>query len=267
MRRHYSPVFQSYLAFCQVRAQGKRSRELVLDTDFVFPTTLLPLAILVSESGKPVRATNASVQGYVNWIMRADDPLVGGTYVPVVRLPRDPSTYQGVLKHLRDLSETTKLFANNRDAYHYLLSELVDNIYQHADASRAFVMAQCYPKKALIEASFMDNGMTIPTSLARGTGSNYPPEKAHRAILDALRGKSAKGGGERGYGLRTSVRIANALGGEVLIVSGRGAVVTGKNGRLFVYSLKPAFGLDGTLVSIRLPDGAKRINLYKLLED
>ena len=142
----------------------------------------------------------------------------------------------------------------------------VDNIYEHAEASRAYVMAQCYPKKRLIEVSFMDDGMTIPRSLETGTGTKYPAEGGHTAILDALQGKSAKAGGERGFGLRSSVRIANALGGEVLIVSGRGAVVAGPRGHRSVYSLTPPYGLDGTLVSIRLPESSKKINLYELVE-
>jgi hypothetical protein len=260
------PTFQSYLTYCRVRQRYKRSGKLELRADFVFPTTLLPLAVLVAHCKQPVHATSAAVQGYVDWILHADDPLAGDTYVPFVRLPKDPQLYLKVIKHLEDLSETTTLFAGNTDAYHYLLSELVDNIYEHARASRAYVMAQCYPRKRLIEASFMDDGMTISKSLETGTGTKYLPNEAHKAIIDALGGKSAKGGGERGFGLRSSVRIANALGGEVLIVSGRGAVVTGKPGHGLAYSLPQAFGLDGTLVSIRLPESDKRINLYKLVE-
>ena len=149
-------VLQSYLTFCGVRKRYQKSGRLELDTDFVFPTTLLPLAVLVATCRKPVRASNPAVQGYVNWILRADDPLVGDTYVSLVRLPRDPQVYSAVIDHLEDLSETTQLFSGNTDAYHYLLSELVDNIYEHAEASRAYVMAQCYPKKRLIEVSFMD---------------------------------------------------------------------------------------------------------------
>lgn len=261
-----SAVLRNYLIFCRVRKQYQESGKLELDADFVFPTTLLPLAVLVVHCKKPVRATNASVQGYVDWILRTDEPIVGDTYVPFVRLPSDPQSYLEVLRHLEDLSETTQLFSGNRDAYHFLLSELVDNIYEHAQASHAYVMAQRYPKKGLIEASFMDDGMTIPKSLELGTDTKYGADKAYEAILDALNGKSAKGSGERGFGLRSSVKIANALGGEVLIVSGRGAVVAHRGGRVLAYSLSTQYELDGTLVGIRLPNSNKKINLYELVE-
>jgi hypothetical protein len=261
-----SAVLLSYLIFCEIRQRYRRSGKLELEADFVFPTTLLPLGVLVAQCKKPVHASNPAVQGYVDWILHADDPLRGDTYVPVVRLPKDPGAYRKVLDHLEDLSKTTQLFASNRDAYHYLLSELVDNIYEHAQASRAYVMAQCYPKKGLIETSFMDDGMTIPRSLQLGTGTSYPSGRAPRAILDALEGKSAKGGGERGFGLRSSVRIVNALGGEVLIVSGRGAVVARERTGLSVYLLPPRYELNGTLVSVRVPNSDKRINLYEHVE-
>lgn len=262
----HSAVLRNYLLFCKVRKQYEKTGRLELDTDFVFPTTLLPLAVIVAKCKQPVRATNTSVQGYVDWIIHADDPLVGSTYVPFVRLPRDSQTYLKVLEHLEDLSKTTHLFSRNTDAYHFLLSELTDNIYEHAQASHAYVMAQRYPNKGLIEASFMDDGMTIPKSLELGAGASYGADKAHEAIIDALNGKSAKGRGERGFGLRSSVRIANALGGEVLIVSGRGAIVARKDGSLTVYSLSSQYELNGTLVGIRIPDTHKRINLYKLVE-
>jgi hypothetical protein len=259
-------TLESYLTFCRVRLRYRRSRRLELDTDFVFPTTLLPLAVLVGKTKATLHATSGAVQGYADWIMSADNPPQGGTYVPIVRLPKDPEAYGSVLERLRDLSESTGLFAANRDAYHYLLAELIDNIYEHAQADRAYVMAQCYPKKGLIEAGFMDDGMTIPKSLEAGIGRAYPIDKAHVAIHDALKGTSSKGGGERGFGLQSSVRIVNALGGEVLVVSGRGAAVANKDGRVSLFSLRPEYALEGTLVGIRLPDSDKRINLYQLVE-
>ena len=170
------------------------------------------------------------------------------------------------MRRLEDLSRTTQVFSGNPDAYHYLLSELTDNIYEHAHASRAYVMAQYYPKKGLIEASFMDDGVSIPRSLERGTGVKYPSDAESGAILDALEGKSAKSGSQRGFGLRTSVRVVNELGGEVLIVSGRGAVVAELGEEVRSYSLGPPRELEGTLVTLRLPESARKVNLYALVE-
>ena len=259
-------VVESYLEFCAVRQRYRRTGRLELLSDFVFPTTLLPIAAIVATSGKKLHASNLSVQGYADWIVSAGKPPPGGTYVPFVRLPQRFESCQELLSRLDDLSSSTQLFSGNRDAYHYLVSELVDNIYQHAKASHAYVMAQFYPKRAIMEASFMDDGITIQRSLELGTGTLYPPARAYRAVLDATRGKSAKPGGLRGFGLQSTVRIVNALGGEALVVSGRGAILASSDGTVAAYSLGPRQGLDGTLVSLRLPESDKRVNLYPLVE-
>jgi hypothetical protein len=113
----------------------------VIESGFVYPTTLLPLAVLESTSGKVLRATDPTVRGYVDWIKSADKQPPGGTYLPIVRLPRHPGVHLEVLKRLNDQSASTQLFSGNRDAYLYLLSELVGNIYKPAAAGRAFVTA------------------------------------------------------------------------------------------------------------------------------
>ncbi|HEV2166801.1 MAG TPA: ATP-binding protein, partial [Thermoplasmata archaeon] len=158
-----------------------------------------------------------------------------------------------------------RLFSRNADAYHYLMAELLDNIYQHAGADHSYVMAQYYPTKLEIEACFVDDGVSIPGSLERGAGAHYRPEEAYRAILDAIGGLSAKSA-ERGYGLRTSIGVTNGLGGEALIVSGRGAVISTPQGALLPYVRPETATLQGTLVSIRLREGDRKINLYDFLD-
>lgn len=127
-------------------------------------------------------------------------------------------------------------------------------------------MAQYYPKKGVIEASFMDDGVSVPKSLEHGAGARYSRDAESDAILDALEGKSAKPGGQRGFGLRSPVRIVNELGGEALIVSGRGAVVAATAGDVRSYSLSPQRELQGTLVTLRLPDGTRKVDFYSLVE-
>jgi hypothetical protein len=236
-----------------------------LDAVFVFPTTLLPLLVLMDRTGAVLESSIPSVRGYVAAVSRPDAPPAGATYLVALRRGADLGPGEGVLDRLVDLSGSTRLFSRNRDAYHYLLSELVDNIDQHAGADHAYVMAQYYPIRGEIEASFMDDGVTIPGSLERGIGRHYPPEDAVQAIVDALGGLSSRTA-ERGFGLRTSVRLTNALGGEVLIVSGRGAVVAEPAGGVLPFRLSEDRALQGTLVSLRIPEGDKTISLYDYLE-
>jgi hypothetical protein len=265
-RTRLPSVLESYLTFCDVRQAYYGSGKLELGADFVFPTTLLPLGLLVAQTGATLHASSPAVQGYLDWILNVDEVPAEGTYIPIVHLPESPEACQGVLSRLEDLSGKTRLFSENRTAYRYLLSELIDNIYQHARASHAYVMAQFYPAKGLIEAGFMDDGVTIRGSLEEGTSARYSTESGPQPILDALGGRSAKSTEARGFGLGSSVRVANALGGEVMIVSGDGAVVATEDGNIQPFSLTKERKLGGTLVSIRLAEADRKISLYDLIE-
>jgi hypothetical protein len=264
-RSRLSRVLECYLSYCIARQAYRRTGELRLEVDFVFPTTLLPLLVLMDQTGAQLQSPSSAVRGYVRTVSRTYPPPAGSTYFSAIRLPRRLRARDDPLTRLEDLSKTTRLFSGNSNAYHYLLSELVDNIYNHAGADHAYLMAQFYPNSGEIEASFMDDGVTIPGSLEQGAGRHYVPDQSYQAIVDALGGASAKTN-ERGYGLRTSVRIANELGGEVLIVSGRGAVVVNPDGTALPYQLTEDQDLRGTLVSVRLREGDRKINFYKLVE-
>lgn len=264
--RRIPEVIGSYAAFCEVRNSFDASGILELESDFVYPTTLLPLLVLMDRTGAKLQTSNASVRGYIDRIAQPGLPPVGSTFIPCVRLPRVRGDGEELVIRLGYLSSSTRLFSNNREAYLYLLSELTGNIYEHASADHAYVMAQYYPAKGLIEASFMDDGVTIQGSLEQGRRNSYLRSDPNAALLDALNGVSAKSDGRRGYGLRTSVSIATALGGEVLIVSGRGAIVAQPGRNLSPYRLREDQALHGTLISVRLSEGDKKINLYDHLE-
>ena len=90
--RHHAPL-ACYLTFCRVRRRFENSGRLYLDEDFVFPTTLLPLAVLCAHTGASLTASNPAVQGYADWIMTTNTPPPGGTYVPIVRLPSKAAEY------------------------------------------------------------------------------------------------------------------------------------------------------------------------------
>lgn len=113
--------------------------------------------------------------------------------------------------------------------YTYVIGELMDNIYQHSEFTYASVMAQKYGKKGFIELCFFDNGITIPGSFAKH-GKAYPKDGHAKAIYDAISGKSTEADVGRGFGLSTNVDMFRDIGGEVLIVSGNGAVYVNKLG-------------------------------------
>ena len=114
-----------------------------------------------------------------------------------------------------------------------------------------------------IELGFLDDGITIPGSFNKH-GRHYDEKDHYKAIDAAIRGKSTKAGRERGFGLSSNVEMFRDLG-QILIVSGYGAIyVDGQN--ITHYRLTPNNKMDGTLISLRVKDISRIVNIYEYLE-
>ena len=184
----------------------------------------------------------------------------GRTYIPIALLPRNSI-------HANEVVNPIFIFHSNGEnyggegAFKYFIWELVNNIYEHSEFSESMVMAQRYEKKGFAEIAFLDNGITINGSLKRaGKGLDDDFE----AISKAMEGLSAKKDQGRGYGLWSTTRLCiEGLGGNMLIVSGAGAVYYGEARQLRKkYKLSQEYlRLDGTLISIRIPYPAKMVEV------
>ena len=142
-----------------------------------------------------------------------------------------------------------------------VVSELVDNIYQHSQFTRALIMGQRYDRKDFIDLSFYDNGITIPQTF-KEKGFNH---EASYAIREALNGVSTKDE-DRGFGLRTSLNLfTKGLNAKFFIVSGNGAVHIDSDADN-LYRLTDTGGLSGTLITVRIPKGTPTINIYDYVE-
>ncbi|NOQ55959.1 MAG: ATP-binding protein, partial [Nanohaloarchaea archaeon] len=140
-------------------------------------------------------------------------------------------------------------------------NELVDNIYQHSDFKNALVMAQRYENKKFTEICFFDDGITIKGSFLKN-GIKFNDTEA---IIQALKGVSSKNK-ERGYGLSSNLNLfINGLGGEVLIISGIGAIYWSKTAQK-IYKLPDIYKLKGTLISIRIPYPVKMVDIYDYID-
>ena len=265
--RQYPQLLRNYLVFCECRGRLLTSGRIDLGpVSFVYPTTLLPIAILMKKTNKPLYLDDKDVAGYIRTMLKqADMPPSGKSYVPLVRLPEDQRNCEGVLARVYSLKDSTKLFSLNKMAYMYLLSELVDNIYQHSEFGFAYVMAQMYKTKGFIELDFLDDGITIPGSFNKHTNENFGEDKHCEAIMKAMNGASTKKDTLRGFGLCSTMKILKALDGQALIVSGSGAVFT-DSARDIPYILHEKHKLDGTLISLRMRDADRSIDIYKYVE-
>jgi len=161
-------------------------------------------------------------------------------------LPKDPKDAAGMLSILYDKLENGKNIGG-QNAFKYMISEMVDNIYQHSYFKTAFFMAQKYSRNKYIEICFYDDGIGIPESFRR---ANFSFKDSVDAIYKALQGLSTKSQ-ERGYGLSGNLRIIKeAFNGEMLVASEKGAIFL-QNKDIFKYNFSDKYILSGTLVSYK----------------
>jgi hypothetical protein len=262
-------LLSHYLEFCAYRDEGALNGSIDLtECSFIRPTTLVPLAATAKINNWSLEIdANTPVGGYLSFMLgRVNEKAGGRTYVPPIQLPQRQDQCNDVLQALYDMRDSSVLFAKNTDAYSYVIGELVDNIYEHSEFGYASVMAQKYristPRS--IELCFFDNGITIPGSYEK-IGRTFPPALHYKAILNAISGKSTKKEQGRGYGLGSNVTMFRNAGGNVLIVSGSGAVFLDKT-NVSSYALKPSHSLSGTLISLTVPDRVVNLKLYQYVE-
>jgi len=212
-----------------------------------------------------VEPRNADVRNYVDMMRSVRLANSSGqSYIPLVILPKDQRECSSVLARIYELIQTSVIFQSNENTFKYVIGELVDNIYEHSMFKRGYVMAEKYPRLGFVELGFLDDGITIPGSF-NASGYNYREQQHSKAIIDAINGLSTKKGTGRGYGLNSTMRLFQALDGEILVVSGSGAVYLSRRQQLSYY-LTPKYRFKGTLVSLRVQDTAQRIDLYSFLE-
>ncbi|MBI3033248.1 sensor histidine kinase [Candidatus Woesearchaeota archaeon] len=257
-------LVNNYLTFCNYRERATSTKVIDLSScSWLFPTTLLLLGDFIKKNQTmkylpPYNHNVANYVGLVRGVIKIEE-LENKSYVPCVQLPNKREKVIDILEFIFKLHKNGKEYGGE-NVFKYLVSELVDNIYQHSEFHNALVMAQRYDKKGFVEICFFDDGITIPGSFQKA-GLIF---NDHEAIVRAVNGLSTKSK-DRGYGLSTNLDIfTKGMNGEVLIVSRAGALYIGKNLEK-LYILKQIYTLEGTLISIRIPLPAPKVDLYEHL--
>ena len=220
---------------------------------FFYPTTLLPLIIFIQNKKCGYKEPkDPYVSFYIKRIIDSRDTInttSQGSYIPPIQLPVKEEYFdpEGIIDNISNyLREWVSRIHN---ILFYIISELSNNIYQHASCSLAYIMAQRYDRRRFVELSIIDNGITIRGSLSKKIRVDSDSE----AIISALKGYSSKEEKGRGYGLSTSIRnLTEVLNGEVLIVSGTGLLYLHKRRGFRCDNNNLNRRLDGTLISTRV---------------
>jgi hypothetical protein len=144
----------------------------------------------------------------------------------------------------------------------FILSELADNIKEHSEYTHGSLMAQYFPKKDIIDIGVIDNGISIPVVFKRN-GIIFDNDCI--AILSALKGKSTKKEGNRGFGLPTTDKIiTGALNGAFYIISNKGFIYSDSAIGRKAFILKD-IDYKGTIIYLRFKAPKDKIDIYPYL--
>jgi hypothetical protein len=211
-----------------------------------------------------VKATvRTEVYGYVSTVLPhliANKPFVPTKTYALKSLK--PGNIELIRKSIDEVIDLVDYQYGGEDAIWYLLTELGNNIDNHSEFSKAFVMAQRYPRKGFTEFCAFDNGITIPGNFNK-YGIDF--ENDSEAIALAMNGRSTKDElNGRGWGINSLIQLfTEGINGEMFIASRNGAIYINKE-KIINYLARGKYKLDGTLVSIRIPKGS--INVTNFLE-
>lgn len=246
------------------------------DVSFLHPFFLAPLAIYMNTSGKDIECINIPlrVQSYLNSICfdrmlhfgnekREDVESViqkytDKTYLPLCSFAMTDSnkdTFGSIIKTV--IMKQANIGRDGSSSLSYLISELLDNIYEHSQSPNGYVFSQYLEKEGVINLCIADTGITIAGSFEQaGLYQEEIDGSETEALKLANEGYSTKNRPEaenRGYGISTSkAMLVTGMKGGFFMLSG-GAFHRYENGANDYISLKDIFRWQGTVILMRIP--------------
>lgn len=184
------------------------------------------------------------------------------TYLPIIKFSTDstgenPIIREKILSHvLRSIKLIGKLPTNYYSAFSYLISELTDNICEHAAHPFGYFAFQYYREHGYIDICLADRGIGLLGSYQNYIGDrDFSSITNHLEAVDAaIKGSSTKKTAEeRGFGIATSRRIlVEGLGGSFVYLSGNALLI---NEELTNFGTN----FNGSIVLIRIPVGTFKV--------
>ena len=243
---------------------------------FLHPFFLAPLAIYKNTSGKDIECINMSlrIQSYLNSICfdrmlhfgqekREDVEAVMQKYTDKTFLPlcsfsmtdSNKDVFGSIMKSV--LMKQANIGQKGSSSLSYLISELLDNIYEHSQSPNGFVFSQYLEKEGMISLCIADTGITIAGSFEKvGLYQKEIDGKETEALKLANEGYSTKNRPEaenRGDGISTSkAMLVTGMKGAFFMLSG-GAFHRYEDGANDYIGLKDIFRWNGTVILMRIP--------------
>lgn len=246
------------------------------DVTFLHPFFLAPLAIYKNTSGRDIECINMSlrIQSYLNSICfdrmlhfgqekREDVEAVMQKYTDKTYLPlcsfamtdSNKDTFGSIIKTV--LMKQANIGQGGSSSLSYLISELLDNIYEHSQSPNGYIFSQYLENDGVINLCIGDTGITIAGSFEKaGLYQGEIDGKEAEALKLANEGYSTKNRPEaenRGYGISTSkAMLVIGMKGAFFMLSG-GAFHRYENGANDYIGLRNIFHWNGTVILMRIP--------------
>ncbi|MEX2403971.1 MAG: hypothetical protein WD625_07545, partial [Balneolales bacterium] len=245
---------------------------------FVKPISVVPLAIVARQ--KELKFLDNT--SYLKTIEFPDGQEISGfttngdTYFPLTRadlLALDSSERE---KKLRDLSDkygcllknqiTDKDFKKRigRNVSHLLISEMIDNIYEHAMAENAYIFSQYWQGIESCEICLADNGMGIYNSLSKAQRNvTSDLDAVEQVIKNCLSAKDEYGSQKRGTGIRNTIKLLSnkELKGFFCVISGSSGYFIDSDNRNYFLDLEN-LKWSGTIINMGFKKPTTKINIY-----
>lgn len=253
---------------------------------WVTPLSILPIAVKITKkiednpNLKIVYPPFTNVVGYLNHMhfpKGLDDYASYSqhtSYLPIIRLSlqgnskidsidRAVSKYESLLDNIIGDQEYKQ---NIKEAVGYLLAEMVGNVLEHSNSKHLWIFAQYWKGEEEIEICLVDEGIGFRKAYQNAENPINPKDDVD-AIKNALKGISSKkgfGDSERGYGIKTSLKLVteSELNGEFLIISGK-ACYSGMKKQLFKTT---RLFWQGAIIMIRIKKPTHKVDIYKYIE-
>lgn len=145
----------------------------------------------------------------------------------VVRYDDENEAHELTNLFMQSLTDEVACEAGVIDALNWCVYEVLDNVFQHSQASSGYVMMQLHARRRTLVIAVGDSGRGIHRSMAMATDKSKVDRaqlsQAHLAIAHALQqGVTSKGSLNQGNGLHGLRRSVEINGGSLTIQSGRG---------------------------------------------
>jgi anti-sigma regulatory factor (Ser/Thr protein kinase) len=249
-----------YLDFCQFRKKSMIDGVLnAANFDKKYPISLLLLHSFIRKKENSLPVTFGKEKSLDSFLGKGMNKNEFGISMPIIELPQTRKEANFILDRIQRFCQNGEGLGGS-SVLAYLLSEIVDNVYEHSQFSYASVLAGTPANEKFSEICILDNGISIAGSY-RKIKRNFTDEEAFQKVLEGVSAKSE----ERGFGLRTSINlVSKGLNGQFMIISGKAVLLVEKTKRS-VYKLPFSNSYKGTIVSIRIPYPSKGINIYEFV--